>query len=113
MPNGYPQEVTRRLLLSGALVFLAVLPPVFALLGMLKPEAETLASWFQRSGSLSVMLAVFAELMLFKLQKYPGVTGFIDVKDGWSLSYRVIAYAAGFVGIVGTVIWGYGDIFIS
>jgi hypothetical protein len=105
----------RVLLTSAALLFLSVALPVAAFHGLLRPDFETYASWFQRSGALMVFFAVWAE---FRLQSISGLVdpngyvvaefrAFEPYKPWWSI-FRISGLV---LALIGTFIWGYGDLF--
>jgi len=98
-----------------ALFLLSLASPI--VLGFLKPETQDAALWFQRSGSVMVVLALLAELRVLAVdglviarsnsflychiyikQKYNSMLKFINC-----MSYFIIAFA--------TLIWGFGDLF--
>lgn len=103
------------LLTSAALLLVSVALPTAAFCGVLRPGFETYASWFQRSGALMVFFAVWAE---FRLQSISGVVdpnGYVPAQfrafepyKWWWSKFRI----AGLVlALIGTFIWGYGDLF--
>ena len=115
MAHNFPHEVRNRLFLCGSLLLVAAAIPTLAYFGCFKPVEEPQNTWFQRSGSLTVLVAVSIEFLLTKLHKYPGLIGLLgEMKPGparWhSITYRIIFYSAGFLAAIGTVIWGYGDL---
>lgn len=118
MSESYVTEIAHRLYVCAALTILAALPPTLSYFGILKPGEESLASWFQRSGSITVMLALWVEFLLIRIQKYPVLTGDLIVDEPepehrYIPLYTAILYVAGFFAIVGTVIWGYGDLMVE
>ncbi|WP_067660055.1 hypothetical protein [Ferrimonas marina] len=102
------------------LLLAVVMIPVLAWNGVLSPD-EQIATWFQRSGSLVVLCAALIEYILFKisLSNTPASgdaepTGY--QRKASPLYLRVIhgiKYLAAGVAIIGTVIWGYGDLIYS
>jgi hypothetical protein len=79
-----------------------------------RPEGETMGTWFQRSGSILVALSVLAEYKLIGINSsvnpgenttYGNSTTVLQVK-----LYKVISSIVFISAIIGTIIWGYGDI---
>lgn len=98
------------------LFILAVGIPLAAYNAWLIPISETEGSWFQRSGSLAVLFAVWMEYNLMKVNEYitlPGiaVSEQIRVSDKYKRTYKVLQYSAIVLVFIGTFIWGYGDLF--
>ncbi|RNL61411.1 hypothetical protein [Zhongshania marina] len=103
-----------------ALLFIGfyILIPILALMGAMKPESEALGIWFQRSGSVMVLFASIAEFFSVKMH---GVFNpahltnepLFNTKLKFSLqSFKLMAVSAVLIGL-GTLIWGYGDIFVK
>ena len=75
--------------------------------------------WFQRSGSILVMLFVILELRQISVKKPKASTGvFTDgrpsLTDPEVPIHNHILHWISWIGIVlGTTIWGYGDIFVE
>ena len=67
-------------------------------------------SWFQRSGSLIVVLGVVCESkhVQMVLSENLGAMG-----DTYKFKHKFINHAGFIIALVGTVIWGYGDIVSS
>ena len=96
-------------LIVGALI------PICTLIISWQPEGESLATWFQRSGSILVVITVFCEFKLLKISSLvdPGetvVTYGNNVSDSHKKLYRFLSSLVLFLAIIGTLIWGYGDI---
>ena len=98
------------------LFFVMSLIPLLAVLEVLKPENESSGIWLQRSGSLVVLLASLAEYFAFKMHgvfspEYLTNEPLFNTKLKYCLqAKRLMAVAALFIGL-GTIIWGYGDLF--
>ena len=118
-------ELKNQILLIPILFILSALLPVFAWMGCFNFD-EDVASWFQRSGSLMVLCAGILEYILFnitlsstpqsgkKKQLYVSVVKRYVVSPRYLRFIHTLKYIAAFIAIVGTVIWGYGDlIYIS
>lgn len=104
----------RVLLTSASLLLVSVALPIAAYYGLLRPDIENYASWFQRSGALMVFFAVWAE---FRLQSISGLVdpngyvladfrAFEPYKQWWS-KFRIFGLL---LALAGTFIWGYGDL---
>jgi hypothetical protein len=102
------------------LLLLSVVIPILAWYGIYQYDTDV-SIWFQRSGSLTVLFAVWLEFKLFK------ITNLIKPISKNGLTYQDLAHRAALntkygnrlktykhitagLAIAGTVIWGYGDI---
>jgi hypothetical protein len=79
------------------------------------PEGELIGSWFQRSGSLMVICAVGAEFKLFRISGDIFLSGLWtsneeEIAERYKLRFQIVKYVALVGAVLGTVIWGYGDI---
>jgi hypothetical protein len=114
------RKVTHRLLATIPAMILILALPVFAWNGVLQYDADT-ATWFQRTGSIVVLLAVWIEYMLFRVDRLcnpisgNGVTyqdmahrDALAIKYNRGISHYKLVVAA--IAVTGTIIWGYGDI---
>ncbi|TAA41725.1 hypothetical protein [Corallincola spongiicola] len=115
------KSIKTELWTSLPLYLLAITIPVLAWLGFLQIDAD-LGVWFQRSGSLMVLFAVWVEFKLFKITNFsnplsPGGQTWDDLetgdrlKDKYSSLIQILKYFAALLAILGTLIWGYGDLF--
>lgn len=102
------------------LAFSAVIP-ICAWYGFLQQD-DDVSIWFQRSGSLMVLFAVWAEYKLFKVHRltmpmseggetYQDAAHTGELKTKYGKILNVINFISAILVIMGTVIWGYGDIF--
>jgi hypothetical protein len=101
-----------------ALVFLIIgtLFSVGSLMIEIMPSTETTASWFQRSGSILVIFAIAADALLAAKYStfYPGDNTVVIGEPGKivKLTYVVVSVIAVIFTVAGTLIWGYGDLFV-
>jgi hypothetical protein len=94
------------------------IPPLLSIFQPLIPEGETLASWFQRSGSLMVLIGVYAEYKLYSLNDYFDLNNTrmfapINPPDQYKTIYILITTITAIGILLGTLIWGYGDVIIN
>ena len=112
-------SVVRTKLWKYGFISIAVyIPPLLSLYQPIIPEGETVASWFQRSGSLMVIIGVWAEYKLFSLNDYfdlndTRVFAPINPPDAYKKIYIVITTVTAVGILLGTLIWGYGDVIIN
>ncbi len=114
----YPNEGKTKLYLSISSILFAIAVPCIAYFGVFKPENEPLRVWFQRSGSLVTIFSVIADVFIFNIHQflYPGrmvSVGFDKLKTRFIRLYIALSLVAIFMTIAGTIIWGYGDLFIG
>lgn len=114
-------KVVSLILLKASVFYLIALPiPFLAYYGVLMPVEDQLAVWFQRSGSLITIFAVIAELTMLKIPEIINADGNTlignvmyapfdqgTIQEKLFIFYR---YLGGFLIILGTIIWGYGDL---
>ena len=110
-------EDLKALLSCVPLIVLGVLAPVAAYYSFLRPESEAADIWFQRSGALSVLFGVWAEYNLSKVNEHINLSGIVvssqtELSQRYKFPYRVAQYLGVVLAISGTVIWGYGDLFV-
>lgn len=98
-------ELWRRITCALFLMGMAVAIPAFSYFGLWKPENEGIASWVMRSGALATMMALMADHLLAESE--PRLT---NALSGFALPIRVIRKFAFLEMIIGTAIWGYGDL---
>ncbi|MDC9724326.1 MAG: hypothetical protein PSN44_00185 [Gammaproteobacteria bacterium] len=94
---------------------LAVLVPFAAVFIPWMPEHETIATWFQRSGSAIVVFALLAESRAINVYNILNPVGFPETDfDNARKQYNkhpAMFQISSFILIaIGTLIWGYGDI---
>lgn len=82
------------------------------------PDGESQATWFQRSGSAIVVSAVWVQFILTKIEAYidPGDTAYVvpfDTPAYFKNWFNVLATIMWIYLLVGTIIWGYGDLFFK
>ena len=108
-------RIKRYFQISMALILVAIAVPALALLSDFRPSTELVSTWFQRSGSIVVLLAVLIEFNIFKAKSELDFKGLIDneIPDlHKKFDKKVCLYSClgVIIAITGTVIWGYGDI---
>ena len=92
--------------------------PFLAVFGVLKPEQESAGIWFQRCGSIVVLLGSLAEYYSFKMHnvfspEHIANEPLFNTKLKYCLQAKfLMAMSALFIAI-GTLIWGYGDLFFK
>jgi len=99
-----------------ALICIAVAAPIAAALGVLKPEAVHTAAWLQRSAAISTVFSLLEfEAAAFALGRLymPGTYGDVDKLATYAAyvpRFNVLRYWAVGITVLGTLLWGYGDL---
>ena len=113
------QDIKNKLLVDSVLLTVAIILPLISSLYTLIPETETETqeSWFQRSGSILVILGAYVEYKLISMgdyfDLYDGKYSVpFDMPEPYRLSYKYLSRIALAVIITGTLIWGYGDLLL-
>jgi len=107
------------LLTTLPIVVAAILIPFIALnIPSLMPESETVATWFQRCGAIVVTLAVWIEIKNNAISGYIYPSGistseYVVLKKDYGLYFNLIKWSGFILAIIGTLIWGYGDILLQ
>lgn len=106
----------QKLRLATPLLFIMILIPILGFFGLFNVWEDPPAIWFQRSGSLMVLFGLLIEYTLFSIDDELFSIGTLNKKELKLLKKYQIHYASmkylGIIGaVVGTVIWGYGDLF--
>lgn len=89
---------------------------IIALLMLLKPVSEDWGKWFQRSGSIIVVLAILAEIKIKNIERTVfspnpwGVYCEIYIEKKFSSLCKTFGRLTWLAAAIGTVIWGYGDV---
>lgn len=112
----YEQAVKKCRIIIAFTLFVAIFIPIAALTGVLKPETELINIWFQRSGSIIVILSSLAEYYSIKMHNVFSPVHItneptFNVKLKYSLQAKKLMAISAFFIFVGTIIWGYGDLF--
>ncbi|WP_241122946.1 hypothetical protein [Achromobacter xylosoxidans] len=101
-----------------ALLLVAVGAPLLAGLGFLwKPDEVSKAAWLQRSAAVTVSFALLAQVLGNRAVDYllPSRGGFangelIVIYQVYATSFKWINRTAIVLTVVGSVVWGYGDL---
>jgi hypothetical protein len=112
-----PLKCYRDVAVSLILIVVAIFIPFLANIGFIKPEAETINIWFQRSGSITVLLSLVAEYVISRLHGIIRPAGFTsketeNIRKKLENPLMVLRYIGGGAAVLGTIIWGYGDLLI-
>ena len=108
----------RNLIVVAVVSVVALALPIVALTVPVRPESETVASWFQRSGSVMTVVCLILDLKLFSLHQRLNPTGMVDVgfnefRSKFRPIHKALVIFALILTAAGTIIWGYGDIIAS
>lgn len=100
------------------LVFAAALSFVALVWPDISPARDTFGAWFQRSGSVMVVGAIWVEFILFKIKPFinPSESAYVvpfEVPQVYRKWFKALSGAAVFFALLGTLIWGYGDLFFT
>jgi hypothetical protein len=110
------QDLQQSLSLSWAILSLAIVVPILALvLPHPRIEGLTLAGWFSRSGAVTTIFAILAEVILIraKLSITPpgfGWKGLNELRHKFLPKFQRPDLLILILSILGTLIWGYGDL---
>jgi hypothetical protein len=101
------------LLFIVSLMVCAIGAGLVAYTGWLKPERDSPEIWFQRSGAITAIFSAFAQFRINNfLERIRGGT----FAESWVYYNKfinhqaMISWIATAVGIIGAVVWGYGDL---
>jgi len=113
--NEINERVQKYLWASIVLVFLAVAAPMFSWHGLFLPVSDKPEIWFQRSGAITTIFSLFAGAGTASVLGALLPRGLTDLKleaarEVFEVSFRHIERFAFWLTVVGTVIWGYGDL---
>jgi hypothetical protein len=92
----------------------ALLPPLFSLTGIFRPEDEALGLWFQRSGIVMTVLAVLAHFKASGIATTMIAGG--TFAETWEAFHKYSrfqtlgAWLSLILIVIGTLIWAYGDL---
>lgn len=105
----------RTIVFFSILAFLVI--PALTLSGVLKPENESLCIWFQRSGSLMVLIASFSEYFSIKMLNVfspAHITNepVFNTKLKYTLQAGSLMTVSAILIAIGTIVWGYGDLLL-
>ncbi|MCF1443251.1 hypothetical protein ACI2VK_15075 [Ralstonia nicotianae] len=101
-----------------AFLSLAVLALLLPFVEALRPAGEAVATWWQRAGA---PVAVFAFIAQNKCQYLgalltPGSFTSAEMESlrgKYRRTHQISLSAAIFLTVIGTVVWGYGDLFVK
>jgi hypothetical protein len=98
-------------------IAIAIVCPILSLVIPWRPEGQSLAIWFQRSGAMVIVFALIAEARAINVYNIINPSGFVGVgheeaTEEFGKSKPAVFNSISFLVIVaGTFIWGYGDLF--
>ncbi|MCY1299139.1 hypothetical protein D9M69_627100 [compost metagenome] len=101
------------------ILLIAAAAPSLAAVGYGRPGGELQSIWFQRSGSISTVMALFGGLVIpyaYNKLHVPGTWGEdegLHVLAEFQPRFKRAEAVAFALTIIGTVIWGYGDLLWS
>ncbi|WP_110812368.1 MULTISPECIES: hypothetical protein [unclassified Pseudomonas] len=102
-----------------ALLLIALAVPALSFLEAARPSGESLGVWFQRSGAITTVFSMFAAAtnkVLVDRLHVPGTWGDDDglaVLEGFKVRLAVANKLSFGLIVIGTVVWGYGDVIIN
>ena len=109
----HERKIRRTFLWACGLCLCAFMTPLISLLGWFRPQAEPLGQWFQRSGAVMTVFAVYAQFQVNNIVTMIAGAGFGNT-FGFYWKYqrrqKVVAVLSLVPAIIGTLIWGYGDL---
>lgn len=97
------------------LLFFALLIPVLAFFGFAKPDIDIIEIWFQRSGAFMSVFSIVIDALLISIAGFIHPTGLTTCQQATAIKPYVTPHKVATVfgwcfTIIGTAIWGYGDL---
>lgn len=109
----HEKRIRRTILWAYGLCLCAVIPPLFLILGIFRPQPELFGQWFARSGAVMSAIAVVAQ---FKASGIATMIRGSTFGESWGF-YRKYSRLQAFVDglslalvVTGTIVWGFGDL---
>ena len=112
-------QARREIRVSLLLCVCAVLPPLLSWPGGLRlpiAHADTPGLWFDRSGAMMTVFAIFAQ---FRVGELSTIIAGGTFAESWDLYRKYTGWrtalwrASTALAVVGTLIWGYGDLLFT
>jgi hypothetical protein len=109
----YEKRIRWAFLQVYVLCLCAVILPLLSMLGSFRPQAESPGQWFERSGAMMTVFAVFAQ---FKAVSVATMIAGCTFGESWEAYHKYKRHQAVVAGlslvlvVMGTVVWGYGDL---
>ena len=107
-------SLTRLVKFCAMALFLALILVSAAALSPPWMASETQGSWFQRSGAVAVLIAVWVQFKLQSVYTYFDNAAYsipFDLPKRLNAFYYWVSFANILLSVLGTGIWGYGDLF--
>src|SRR5690606_15124665 len=103
---------------SMALAMIALMAPLAALLGWLKPEDMLTSEWFMRSGAITAVFAFASQTVAASALDRLSPPGMGSLEQSrlsviFNKPLKLIARFVFWLAIIGSLIWGYGDLGLS
>lgn len=101
-----------------ACIAIAVIVPIFMCMPFIRPESEPFPEWGARSGSITVIFALLAEIYAARImQVFQNSEGMdqeiIELPKYLKVPEKFYTATVFVVAVVGTIIWGYGDFLLK
>ena len=108
-------SIKKKLVVYGVLTCVIFVIPFYSAMCPPFIKSEIQGEWFQRSGSLMVVLGAFVEYRLILMGKYFNIVGTVFdmpfiAPESYNKYYNTISFLILSGIVIGTLIWGYGDI---
>jgi hypothetical protein len=111
---GHERRTRRALIWAFTLCLCALLPPLLSL--MFRPHTEPPEHWFERSGAVTTVLAVFVQFEATNIATMIARGTFAELWEPYRKYKRCQAFANGLsltLVVVGTVVWGHCDLLFT
>jgi hypothetical protein len=107
----YERRIRRAFLWAFTLCLCAI-PPLLSIVPEFMPQAEPAGQWFERSGAVMTVFAVFAQFKATSIATMIAGQGFAETWEAYR-KYNSRQKVAEILSLVLIVVWGYGDLLIS
>ncbi len=97
---------------------LIILIPILSYNSFFKPVEDPANIWFQRSGALITICALFMDLQIYRINQFLNPSGYVSVgfsefKSKYNKLYVFLTIIGFLSTVAGTVVWGYGDLLVE
>lgn len=94
----------------------AILVELLAFCTSLRPNSESLASWFQRSGAITSIFSAFAQYRIGNFGE--SIRGGTFAESWWlyrlfKTNHYVMSWVIAAITVWGAFVWGYGDLLVK